>query len=259
MTTGGPLLHAPLGRGEADAGAGRRRDHHHLAGQQPVAGGRHRGGGRPGGVGVGVGHRGPLGLGRQAEDPLADDVLLDLVGAAVDGLGPAEQEGALELVELVGEPLGHQAGRPPDVHGQLAQLPVPAGPVQLDDRGLGRGHRAVDARQAAQRVEAQDLELGVGAGQRWRMTGSRCAPLARATATRWSSSRRKESWWPSRATPRSKARVARATRQPSPTSPTTLSAGGPGPSKNTSLNSEVRVSWVMGRTSTPGWSMGTRR
>ena len=31
------------------------------------------------------------------------------------------------------------------------------------------------------------------------------------------------------------------------------------PSKKTSLNSTVRVSWVMGRTSIPGWSMGTRR
>ena len=33
----GPLLDAPLGGGEPDAGAGRRGDHHHLALQQPVA------------------------------------------------------------------------------------------------------------------------------------------------------------------------------------------------------------------------------
>ena len=91
------------------------------------------------------------------------------------------------------------------------------------------------------------------------MTGSEAEPLARATAMRWSSSRRNDSWWPSRPTPRSKARVARATRQPSPTSPTTLAAAVRAPSKKTSLNSEVRVSWVMGRTSMPGWSMGTSR
>ena len=41
--------------------------------------------------------------------------------------------------------------------------------------------------------------------------------------------------------------------------PTTLSTWVRAPSKNTSLNSLVRVSWVIGRTSTPGWSIGTRR
>ncbi len=95
--------------------------------------------------------------------------------------------------------------------------------------------------------------------KRCRTTGSRALPLLRATATIRSSSRRKPSWWPSSATPRSKARVASATRHPSPTPPTTLSTWVRAPSKKTSLNSLVRVSWVIGRTCTPGWSIGTSR
>ncbi|SKU19455.1 Uncharacterised protein [Mycobacteroides abscessus subsp. abscessus] len=50
-----------------------------------------------------------------------------------------------------------------------------------------------------------------------------------------------------------------ATRQPSPGSPTTKSAEVRALSKNTSLNSEVPVNWMMGRISTPGWSRGTSR
>ena len=61
------------------------------------------------------------------------------------------------------------------------------------------------------------------------------------------------------AAPRSKARVALATRQPSPGSPTTWAAAVRAPSKNTSLNSEVPVSWRIGRTVTPGWRIGTSR
>lgn len=49
-----------------------------------------------------------------------------------------------------------------------------------------------------------------------------------------------------------------ATRQPSPSPPTTCSACAP--SKKTSLKSLVPVIWRMGRTSIrPGWSMGTSR
>ncbi len=50
-----------------------------------------------------------------------------------------------------------------------------------------------------------------------------------------------------------------ATRQPSPGAPTMFSARVRAPSKKTSLNSEVPVSWVIGRISTPGWSSGTSR
>ena len=60
-------------------------------------------------------------------------------------------------------------------------------------------------------------------------------------------------------TPRSKARVASATRQPSLTSPTTRSASVRAPSKNTSLNSEVPVICRMGRTSTPALVHGDEK
>ena len=50
-----------------------------------------------------------------------------------------------------------------------------------------------------------------------------------------------------------------ATRQPSPTAPTTIDASVRASSKKTSLNSAVPVSCTIGRTSTPGWSIGTSR
>lgn len=50
-----------------------------------------------------------------------------------------------------------------------------------------------------------------------------------------------------------------ATRQPSPGAPTTFAAPVLAPSKNTSLNSDVPVSWTIGLISTPGWSRGTSR
>ncbi len=61
------------------------------------------------------------------------------------------------------------------------------------------------------------------------------------------------------AAPRSVASVALATRQPSPGSPTTRLACVRAPSKNTSLNSDVPVSWRIGRTVIPGWRIGTSR
>jgi hypothetical protein len=61
------------------------------------------------------------------------------------------------------------------------------------------------------------------------------------------------------AAPRSMASVALAIRQPSPGSPTTLAAAVRAPSKMTSLNSEVPVSCLIGRTVTPGWRIGTSR
>src|SRR5580704_4103290 len=101
----------------------------------------------------------PLGFARQAEDPLADDVLLDLIGSAVDGLGPAEQKRALKCIELIGRALEDRPGHALDVHGELPQLTMPCRPVQLDDRGFGWCHGPVEARQAAQGVEPQDLEF----------------------------------------------------------------------------------------------------
>ncbi len=59
--------------------------------------------------------------------------------------------------------------------------------------------------------------------------------------------------------PRSNPSSAFATRHPSLTSPTTWSRGVRASVKNTSLNSESPVIIRIGRTSTPGWSIGTSR
>ena len=45
-------------------------------------------------------------------------------------------------------------------------------------------------------------------------------------------------------------------RQPSPSPPTTQSAGILAPSMKTSLKCATPVIWFRGRTSTPGWRMG---
>src|SRR5258708_4328632 len=64
-----------------------------------------------------------------AERARCDDVALDLVGAAVEGVRPGEQVGALPFVELVvGE---RQPGLALDVHGELTERAVPVGPQQL--------------------------------------------------------------------------------------------------------------------------------
>ena len=59
--------------------------------------------------------------------------------------------------------------------------------------------------------------------------------------------------------PRSKPKVAMATSQPRPTVPTMLPAAVSAPSKKTSQYSVSPVAWLIGRTSMPGWSMGTMR
>ena len=111
----------------------------------------------------------------------------------------------------------------------------------------GGRHRPVDACERPQRVVSHDRQLDVGLRQtvpQHRVAQTDRSP--RPSSTIRSSSRRNASWWPSRATPRSNASVASATRQPSPTPPTTLDASVRAPSKNTSLNSLVLVSWVIG-------------
>ena len=94
---------------------------------------------------------------------------------------------------------------------------------------------------------------------RSRSTGSSKVPFARASSSRASSSRWKPTCWPTVEMPRSKPRVPMATCQPLPSPPTTRSASVRAPVKNTSLNSEVPVSWLIGRMSTPSWSIGTSR
>ncbi len=91
------------------------------------------------------------------------------------------------------------------------------------------------------------------------ISGSSIRPFALASASTASNSRWNSSWRPNMATPRSTPSVPIATRQPSPGAPTTSSAAASASVKNTSLNSEVPVSWTMGRTSTPAWRIGTSR
>ena len=90
-----PLLERPAGDRRADAGAGGRGDHHAAVGEQAVGRdvvgcGRHQ-----------AGSGQTFGFARQAQRPLADEVALDLVRAAVDRVRPGEQEQALERGELV--------------------------------------------------------------------------------------------------------------------------------------------------------------
>ena len=82
----------------------------------------------------------------QAEHPLGDDVALDLVRAAVDGVGPGEQEQALcrvEFVRALARPVAGPggAGGAPHLHRQLAEPLVPAAPQQLGDARGARRHR----------------------------------------------------------------------------------------------------------------------
>src|SRR5688500_3381573 len=81
-----------------------------------------------------------LGFPGQPEDPLTDDVALDLARAGVDRLRAGEHVRPLDVVERVlAAPGGRddQARGPEDVHGQLAEGPAPAAPVELADRRLG--------------------------------------------------------------------------------------------------------------------------
>src|SRR5262249_60469127 len=73
-------------------------------------------------------------LAREPEHPLADDVPLDLAGAGVDRLRPADHEGAMQLVEVVPAVrviLDAHAVGAEHVHGDLAE---PAGPPAPGER-----------------------------------------------------------------------------------------------------------------------------
>ena len=67
-----------------------------------------------------------------------------------------------------------------------------------------------------------------------------------------SSSRTKLSWKPEQRHAALEGQGGQRHLPPLPSPPTTLSTWVRAPSKNTSLNSLVLVSWVMGRISTPG-------
>ena len=91
------------------------------------------------------------------------------------------------------------------------------------------------------------------------MSGSPVRPFWRATSRIWSNS-----FWNRRCpvvaeVPRSKPSVVMATFHPLLTPPTTLSLGQRTLVKKTSLNSADPSICSMGRTSTPGCFIGTRR
>src|SRR5881397_3221426 len=93
----------------------------------------------------------------QAQGALADDVALDLVGAAVDRVGAREQEQRLFARELVRRRVRQQGRHTPDVHGELAECLVPVRPRQLGDRRFGTGRTVAHVGERAQRVEPQQL------------------------------------------------------------------------------------------------------
>ena len=95
----------------------------------------------------------------QAEGPGGDDVALDLVRPAVDRLGPAEQEQPLPVVHVVP---GYGGRGAEDLHGQFAEGLVPAGPQDLQDRGLGA---VLGPAQGVQGVGADRLQADPGPGQ----------------------------------------------------------------------------------------------
>src|SRR5438067_1911855 len=70
-------------------------------------------------------------LGRQTEHPFADDVALDLVGAAADGDGRSGEEEGEPVV------LPHQAADAAQVHGEVGEALHRRRAPQLGARALG--------------------------------------------------------------------------------------------------------------------------
>ena len=99
------LFGAALGGREADAGAGGGGDERRSCPSRSCVRGGY------GGTGAFTVRLRLRGLGRQAERALADDVALDLVRAGVDRVGAAEEEEALQRVELVRAPRRRLAPR----------------------------------------------------------------------------------------------------------------------------------------------------
>ena len=148
----------------------------------------------------------PSVLAGQAEHPLGQDVALDLVGAAVDRVGPGEEEEPLPLVEA--RRRRQRRARPaparpsPARRGCLCQLAH----TQLGDAVLSALPRrparfSARVRSALSRITSSPT---VAWASRSGSPGRPTAPLAVASATTPSSSRAKPTCWPIVDTPRSK-------------------------------------------------------
>src|SRR5438874_4843132 len=101
-------------------------------------------------------------LARQAEYALGDDVALNLVGTAVDGVGPGEQEQPLHVGEFVRKARSNSAGHAEHVDRQLAQPAMPVRPVELCD---GRLRSWLARTERAQRVVTHDAQSDPRVGQ----------------------------------------------------------------------------------------------
>ena len=189
-------------------------------------------------------------LSGQAEHALGDDVALDLVGAAVDGVRAREQVQPLPFVELAAV---EQSGRPcpatsiaisPSSRCQLAHNSFdtifPGRPAAFHVHGRQRvGPHGLQPDPRPGQPLADQRIVG-GAGASWPARRCRKAHARNGSAGRAWTRRARTSACPSRPASR-----RRAHRPPG-------SASVRASSKNTSLNSESPVSWTIGRISTPG-------
>ena len=146
-----------------------------------------------------------LGLPGQAEDPLADDVALDLRRAAPDRLGPGEEERRHHRADRVGLAAARGAGwpatspRPGPAVDSMASAPKMSSASSMASRCISDQNillvapsaatpevlRALHsaAVSAAQAVDAQDLDLRVVRRPgRWRTSGSSSRPRSRAAS-----------------------------------------------------------------------------
>ena len=161
---------------------------------------------------------------RQAERALGDDVALDLVGAAVDRVGAAEEEQPLQVVELAASPATSRAGAATSTASSPSRGATR--PVQLGDRRLRPGRPIRPA--CAARCSRMISQL-----RSTRRRAGRAAPGRRPRRSpgdrddRVELAPRTRSAGPAWTTPRSKPSVPIATRQPSPGAPTTLLGRGP--------------------------------
>ena len=195
----------------------------------------------------------------EAQHSFGDDVALDLVRAAVDGLGPGVEEDALERVELVAVADDHRVGAE-EIHHRLPEIAVPAATrTTSTDRGFrSEGAVAHEAGEHPRVVVPVELEADPGAASRCRTTGSVVRPARPERDHEVVQLLLECGLVGEHGGPRSVPTVPITTDHAPSTGPTTRSAAVRASEKNTSANSAPSARLRIGRTSTPGWSAGTR-